>query len=168
YRMPGAFSPNRARRVLGFINAWLQVSLQFKPEIVQCSTCMDAALVGFWLKKRFKLPLAVYAHGNEILSAATDSWERPRLALRAADVIMANSRYTAGLVTDLGVAPEHVAVVNPGCDVTGLSPGAPSAAFASNYPDLAGKGPLLLTLGNLVLRKGQDVTLRALPELIRR
>jgi phosphatidylinositol alpha-1,6-mannosyltransferase len=168
YRAPALFGDGDLRRALAFLRTWPRIALGWRPDIVQCATCLDAALVGYWLKTKFGLPLAIYAHGNEIMSAASDTWEKPRLALRVADRVLANSRYTAQLVAGLGVAPERIEVVNPGCDVSGFTPGAPSPALYAMWPQLRGAAPLLLTTGNLVQRKGQDVTLRALPELIAR
>src|SRR5207253_4140232 len=110
----------------------------------------------------------IYAHGNELLEAERASWDRSRVVLRTADRVLANSRFTAQLLERLGVAPDRIAVVNPGCDIERFTPGDPSPALAAAYPQLRGSSPVLLTIGNLVLRKGQDVTLRALPTLIAR
>jgi phosphatidylinositol alpha-1,6-mannosyltransferase len=147
---------------------WPRIWMESRPDLLQFATCGDAMFLGYWLNRVLRLPFVIYAHGNELLEAERASWDRSRVVLRTADRVLANSRFTAQLLERLGVAPDRIAVVNPGCDIERFTPGDPSPALAAAYPQLRGSSPVLLTIGNLVLRKGQDVTLRALPTLIAR
>jgi len=147
---------------------WPRIWMESRPQLLQFATCGDAMFLGYWLNRLLRLPFVIYAHGNELLEAERASWDRSRVVLRAADRVLANSRFTAQLLERLNVAPERITVVNPGCDVERFTPGDPSPALAAAYPQLRGAGPVILTIGNLVLRKGQDVTLRALPQLVAR
>jgi phosphatidyl-myo-inositol dimannoside synthase len=168
FREPGLFSGNTLSRGLRLASFWKKLRQSKPPAVLQFGTCQDAAFIGHWSKRMLGTPTVIYAHGNEILQAEAGSWDRPRAVLREADCVLANSRFTAGLLSRMGVASQCITLLNPGCRVEGFSPGKPSAEFLAAYPQLAGPGPILLTLGNLVLRKGQDTTLKSLPHLLSR
>jgi len=116
--------------------------------------------------------VAVAAHGRELLLAP---WQAVPLAqrgydavrrtsLQRADRILAGSAFTAGLVRDLGVAPERIRVTHYGTDPTrfrALDPGPIRARLG------LGTGPVLLTIARLVGRKGIDTVLSALPAVLR-
>lgn len=114
--------------------------------------------------------LFVAAHGRELLFApfaaappVQAACDRMRLrVLREADALFPVSRYTAGLITRIGVDRERVFVVGNGTDPARFSPG-DGAAFRRRH-DL-GERPVIATIGRLVARKGVDDVLRAIPRL---
>jgi phosphatidylinositol alpha-1,6-mannosyltransferase len=113
--------------------------------------------------------VAVYAHGTEVLHAVGSPWLRPRQALVEATRVFACSRYTAQILVDsVGVRPERIRVLNPGCDTTRFSPEVSPDAAARIVGDAERRRPILLSVGNLVERKGHDTVLRALPRLATR
>jgi phosphatidylinositol alpha-1,6-mannosyltransferase len=116
--------------------------------------------------------VAVAAHGRELLLAP---WRTAPLAQRAydaarrhalgsADRVLANSAYTAALARDLGVRDERVRVTGCGTDPARFRP-----LDASALRERLGLGgrPVLITIARLVLRKGVDSVLRALPHVRR-
>jgi phosphatidyl-myo-inositol dimannoside synthase len=57
-------------------------------------------------------------------------------------------------------------IVHPGCDVSHYRPTTPRTGLRERL--LGGRiGPMLLTVGNLVERKGHDTVLKALPAILR-
>ncbi|TNC07795.1 glycosyltransferase family 4 protein [Methylobacterium terricola] len=77
-----------------------------------------------------------------------------RAALALADRIVATSRYTARLLgAEFGVAPERIAVAEPG------------TAPAARVMPRPGPPVRLLTVGAVTPRKGTDILVRALAEL---
>jgi phosphatidylinositol alpha-1,6-mannosyltransferase len=124
--------------------------------------------LGLWLQQCVGLPFVVYAHGNEVLASIKSGWLKPRLALQRADRVLANSHYTAGLVRQVGVAPDRVEIVNPGCDIENFRPRSPNIGLRKKLLGERGASRVLLTVGNLVARKGHDMVIRALPLLRRR
>ena len=121
--------------------------------------------IGLLARSALGLPFIMFAHGNEILSLRKTEWQRPLAALRSASAVLANSRYTAGLLHQLGVMPARVRIVRPGCDTDRFSP---NAAGAAAYRELLRIEPncfMLLTVANLVERKGHDMVLRAIAKL---
>jgi phosphatidylinositol alpha-1,6-mannosyltransferase len=86
-----------------------------------------------------------------------------RGALRGADLVHANSRFTEKLLLDRGVSHERILVMYPGIDIEkGQGAGRIAAGIEAR---LEGKR-VLLTVGRLEPRKGQDMVLRLLPDLL--
>lgn len=96
--------------------------------------------------------LAILVHGSEVLPR-TGGLRRAvmRAVFRQADVIIANSRFTRGLLTRAGIGGD-VHVVPLGVDMRPVAP-----ARAAN--------PTVLSVGRLVSRKGFDRVIDALPAL---
>jgi phosphatidylinositol alpha-1,6-mannosyltransferase len=121
--------------------------------------------VGLLAHRALGLPFIMFAHGNEILTLRKAEWPRPLAAVRSASAVLANSRYTAGLLHDLGVSPARVRVVHPGCDTDRFTPNAAAAAAQRTRLDIASDSFVVLTVANLVERKGHDMVLRAVAKL---
>lgn len=107
--------------------------------------------------------VAIAAHGRELLLApwpnpAQTLYDRARRgALRAADLLLPVSTYTAGLLVQMGADPERVHVVSNGTD--------PERFWPSPSPlGLEGR-PIVLTVSRLVRRKGIDTVLDAWPAI---
>ena len=166
FRRPSAFANNRVMQALPLACSIGAIALRDRPRIVQLSTC-DDGYVGLWLQRWLKLPFVVYAHGNEILSAIESDWEKPRLALRSAACVLANSRFTAGLLRGAGVRPEAIKIIPLGCDVEKFRPRDPDPDLRKKLLGPRAGGRVILTVGNLVERKGHDMVIRALPEICR-
>lgn len=165
YRRPTAFARAKPIQAVGWGAAITQIIAQERPEIVQLATAYDGYL-GLWLRRWFKLPFVVYAHGNEILDLMQGCSETPRLALREADGVLAVSRFTAGLVLQAGVHPDRIHVVYTGCDVDRFRPASPNMELRRRLLGTTHTGPVLLTVGTLTPRKGHDMVIRALPRLL--
>jgi phosphatidylinositol alpha-1,6-mannosyltransferase len=84
-------------------------------------------------------------------------------ALRGADMIHANSRFTEQVLLDRGVSQERIRVITPGIDLEKAQ--GPARIDPAIERGLAGRR-VLLTVGRLVARKGQDMVLRAMPALL--
>ncbi len=168
YRADLPFSRNLVSKLISLAATWPRVMLAGQTNVLQFATCEDAYW-GTYFNRMTGMPFVVYAHGNEILSAAANSWRGARRALRGASAVFANSSYTASLLTErIGVQPQRVQILHPGCDPDEFSPGAPDPSLYANSPLLRTAGPVLLTVGNLVERKGHDLVLKCLPELLKR
>lgn len=147
---------------------WPTLLAAERPALLQFATCHDA----YWalLTRGFlDMPFVIYAHGNEILAAETLEWSRPRNALHAAARVFANSHFTAKLLTErINVDPARVRVICPGTDTRRYSPNVSPEPARQLLDASSAQAPILLSVGNLVERKGHDMVLRALPALLRR
>ena len=117
-----------------------------------------------------KIPVLCIAHGNDMLAARPKKDERRGRALARANVIAANSNFTADLARRVVAesvpdnAPQ-IRVVHPGAGRP-ESPAAKTAFHKRQLSKLAGKSkPLLVTVSRLEPRKGVDAVIRALPTL---
>jgi phosphatidyl-myo-inositol dimannoside synthase len=122
------------------------------------------------LGPRLPVPYAVLCHGAElvwpaampIVAATYRRW------LSRAACLFAVSRYTAGHLRRL-VGPDGppIRIAHPGVDLDVYRP-APAADRAAVREALGvAEGPLVVTVGRLVPRKGTDVLIRALPRIRR-
>jgi len=164
YRRPMAFAQSISLQAVGCCATITEIMARDRPRVVQLAT-IDDGYLGLWLNRWLKLPFVIYAHGNEILAAMQGEWEKPRLALRQADRVLANSRFTRDLVARLGVAIDKIVIVHPGCDVNRFRPEEPKPDLRRKLLGGRDQNRVILTVGNLVARKGHDIVIRALPKL---
>jgi phosphatidylinositol alpha-1,6-mannosyltransferase len=149
-----------------------------RPEAILASRVLPEGLVANHAARAIHAPSVVFAHGEEIACwggevaedrrrARTAEMKRRSLwkTYRRADHIIANSRFTRDLLRAGGIDAGKVSVVHPGTDAKQFRPQARDEALASSL-GLAGRR-VGLSVGTLKARKGQDMTLRALPEVIR-
>lgn len=140
----------------------------YGPDWVLASDLLPIGII-VWLVS-FMLPFryAVFLHGLDFtlaLRRPRKRWLSQRILRRAAAVIAVNS-YTAAEVSR--IFPEvaaKVSIVNPGAEITAAPSEATRAGLRQNY-DLEAAF-LITTIGRLVTRKGVDMVLRALPEVIK-
>jgi phosphatidylinositol alpha-1,6-mannosyltransferase len=178
-----ATHPNRIHRLRLKRSPWL------KPESLVIYSKLFFRSLGLALRNRFAAVFAgralpegivawavarllgskvfIYAHGEELTG-----WGRGRkfqamcFALRHADKVLANSDFTRDtLISLIGVAPEHIAVIYPTVDVEGMQAGLPHADLLSGLGLGTGQ-PLILSVGRLQRRKGFDQVVKSLPWLV--
>lgn len=139
-----------------------------RPTLLQFAGA-DDAWIGWYTARLLRLPHLIYAHGNEILALARSTWQKPLVSFRAARLIIANSRFTAKQVEEkLGVPGQRIRIIHPACDTRHFRPVAVPAGWRQRLAGRENAYPLLLSVGNLVERKGHDLVLRALAELRQR
>jgi phosphatidyl-myo-inositol dimannoside synthase len=126
---------------------------------------------GFWawmLHRRFGIPYLCYVHGEEIgiLRQSRElTWMMNRV-LGSAQIVIANSRNTCHVLTDrCGVRTEQIRLLHPGVDVDRFVPAVRDADIRKQlgWDDR----PVILTVGRLQIRKGQDHLILALNHLRR-
>lgn len=136
---------------------------------LHCAKVLPEGLIAILLSYVMRLPYVVYAHGEEILIAGSSrklSWFLPRVYGNAR-LVIANSYHTKALLSAIGVPVERIRIVHPAVDATALQANE-EAAIAVRARHRLGRSPLLLTLGRLQPRKGQDMVIRALPCILQR
>jgi phosphatidylinositol alpha-1,6-mannosyltransferase len=140
-----------------------------QPRVVHCGKCLPEGLLGWINARRTGVPYWCFAHGEE-LSLVRDSRELnwlTGLVLRGAARVVANSDHTRRIAMEGWRLPgDRVVVLHPGVDATRFVPAAPDAAARESL-GWTGRA-VILTVGALQKRKGQDMMIRALPEIRRR
>jgi phosphatidylinositol alpha-1,6-mannosyltransferase len=133
---------------------------------VHCAKALPEGLLALALKRRDRLPFWCYAHGEELRLASTSRELRvlTRAVLRQADHVVANSAFTQSvLLEEWGLTPERVMVMPPGVDTSRFTPAAENPEVRARL-GWTGKR-VLLTVGTMQKRKGQDMVIRALAQV---
>ncbi|AZN39060.1 glycosyltransferase family 4 protein [Paenibacillus albus] len=86
-----------------------------------------------------------------------------KLILRKADGVLTNSEYTRRLVRQYGVHPDRIGIVNPGVEKI-YEKKAVNRELVQQH-GLEGKY-VILSVGRLVVRKGNDRTIEAMPAIL--
>lgn len=137
-----------------------------RPTALHCGKCLPEGLLGVALSRRFSLPLTCFVHGEELTLARTSRelrWLTGRV-LRAADRVIANSDHSRRLLAgDWGVPDGRITVLHPGVDTSFFVPGDRDEAVRRRL-GWSGRR-VVLTVGALQKRKGQDMLIRALPRI---
>ena len=167
YRRPAAFAPPRSRKAVAWVLALAEIMMRDRPQATQVATIEDGHL-GVWLRRWLRLPFLVYAHGNEILDVVQGTAPRERIQLRTADRIVAVSHFTAGLVQQAGVDRRRIHVIHPGCDAERFQPRPVDRALRERLLGARAGDRVVLTVANLVERKGHDMVIQALAQVVRR
>jgi phosphatidylinositol alpha-1,6-mannosyltransferase len=133
---------------------------------LHCGKCLPEGLLALGIKHWKGLPYAVYVHGEE-LSVARSSRELRWLTYRVlhgAARVIANSRNTERLLRDAWrVSPARLRLLYPGVDTEFFAPAARDADIRERLG--WGRRPVVLTVGRLQRRKGQDCMIRALTHI---
>jgi phosphatidylinositol alpha-1,6-mannosyltransferase len=133
---------------------------------IHCGRCLPEGFIGYIFKKTFNIPYICYIHGEDVEAAATSrelTWIVQKVLSNASKLIC-NSQNTANLILNNWDAnPNITEILNPGCDTERFIPAQKNDDVKKS---LGWQGKrVVLTVGRLQKRKGQDMLIRALPEI---
>ncbi len=134
--------------------------------IVHCGRPLPEGLVALAASRGgFTAPEYVcWAHGED-LAAALTSREHGFLARRVcrrARALLASSRFASTMYAGVGIDPATVQVIHPGVDLERFANVRPAAHVERV---IAGRSPVLLSVGRLQRRKGHDLAIEAVASL---
>ncbi len=134
--------------------------------------CIGEVLASGWIVRALRLisrlPIAVYVHGEEILTK--DDYDpahrRAARTMSAADRVFVVSDFArdAALRLLAPSAADKVALIANGVDLARFHPASPNPSLAARY-GLDG-GFVFVTVGRLLEKKGVDTTIRALAAIL--
>lgn len=133
--------------------------------IVHCARALPEGLAAWVSRMTGGPPYVCWAHGEDLTTALTsrEFTALTSLVFRGAAAALANSRNTATLLSQLGVPDEKIHVVHPAVDADRFHPKVNGQRVREQY---AQPGEiLLLSVGRLQRRKGQDVAIQAVAAL---
>lgn len=142
----------------------LSARLRRRPfDVVEAHIAFPTGLVAWPAATLGGARLSLFCHGSDVIRLPWLSRRRAALAqrlFRRADLVLANSEYTADVVSRrLGPLRRPVVVVSPGIDLGG---GAPAGGTPDREPDH------VLFVGRLVPGKGAEVLVAAFRSLLAR
>jgi phosphatidylinositol alpha-1,6-mannosyltransferase len=137
---------------------------QWRPDLL-LGTGDRAIYIAAALAWRARLPWVAVEHGR-----TPRAWESglKRLCLERADAVVCVSRYTRSRMMDAGVRPKREHVIPNGGDSERFHPLAEEVVQAVRKRVAPEASHVLLTVGNVTHRKGQDVVIRSLPRVLSR
>jgi phosphatidylinositol alpha-1,6-mannosyltransferase len=132
----------------------------WRPDVVLCGVAYPTAIIVGAVAGLASVPYVVYTHSEDATVLGTARRALLGKALNRAAGLIAVSEFTRGEMTRLGVDPERVTIIHPGIELAPFANRTPAPALEALRDRW-----LLLTVGRLVWRKGQDTVMRALPRL---
>jgi phosphatidyl-myo-inositol dimannoside synthase len=132
-------------------------ALAERPDVVMATGASSVWMAAAW----WRGPWLAIGHGTEFVTP--QRWRRwiHRWAFRRASAVVCVSAYTAGTLVDAGIRPKRLVVIPNGADHRRFAPDAVAGNRFRTDHGLEGP-PLVLTVGNVSERKGQDVVVHAL------
>ncbi len=161
------WDPTRPASLSRYVDMFLRVRKILKRHQmsqIHCIKVLPEGLVAWCIRRFAGVPYLLYAHGEEIQMRLTSrilSWLIPPL-YKSADAIIANSRHTKELLEAIGVRPERIHVIHPGVNAAEFRATEVARQSVRQRHGL-GEAAILLTVGRLQKRKGQDMVIKALP-----
>lgn len=148
----------------------LNILRKKKIGLIWAGDILPFGTVAYLINKIKQTPYFVSVHGLDIVSSQKSLKKKKLLIkiLQNAEFVTANSNFTKGLVTHLGIAPKKIIVIYPCPNLIPEAVNPPTSLldeFRARYK-LSGK-KVLLTVGRLVKRKGHHLIIQSLPEILK-
>jgi phosphatidyl-myo-inositol dimannoside synthase len=162
----GVCNPRGAVSYVRAFSALARVVARVRPEVIHCGKCLPEGFLGTALRGWTRIPFRCFVHGEELTLAATsrELTRLTRIVLNGAAGLIANSRHTRDMLVRQWQVPEdRVAVLHPGVDTTRFVSAPVDSAIRSRLGWANRR--VVLTVGALQKRKGQDMLIRALPAI---
>ncbi|KKU11957.1 MAG: Glycosyl transferase group 1 [Parcubacteria group bacterium GW2011_GWC2_45_7] len=138
-----------------------------KPDIIFVGQVLPLGTAAYLLRKR--VPYVIFAHGMDMLMAQK-SWRKQWLVkkiLTNAKFVVVNSKYTKQQVERFKIQnPKSKIIVVYPCPLLAPNISSQDVESLRQKLGLAGK-QIVLTLGRVVERKGHDLVIKALPEILK-
>lgn len=145
---------------------WLAATRRFTA--IHAGRALPEGLVAWAVARLTFHKLVIYAHGEELTTWGRGrKYQAMRFALRHADTVIANSEFTRDELRKMGVRTGRIRLIYPGVDVERFRPGLPCDDLKASIGLKPGQ-KLILSVGRLQRRKGFDMLIRSLPEILRK
>jgi phosphatidylinositol alpha-1,6-mannosyltransferase len=142
-----------------------KVVRRLRPASIHCGKALPEGLLGLLGARRWRIPYVCFVHGEELRLAHTSrdlTW-LTRLVLRRASTIVANSAHTETILRREWRVADRIVVMHPGVDTSRFVPAPPDEVRRAALGWTGRR--VVLTVGALQKRKGQDMLIRALPAI---
>lgn len=158
--------PNTLLEGLYRLTVLLRWFHRWSPDVIVASGGRAVWLMAF-AAPLVRRPWMAVGHGTEF--GVPSGWERrlTRWAFGKASVIVAVSQYTRRRIKEMGIRVPRIHVIPNGADPQRFHPLPENRVSEFRRRFVSEKGRILLTVGNVTERKGQDIVIRALPLVLK-
>jgi phosphatidyl-myo-inositol dimannoside synthase len=138
-----------------------------KVRAIHCGQVFSTGFAGYGCRLFLRVPYTVYVYGADLLEFRDRFFWGFALQqiLRRATKVVAISEFTRRAVLACGARDEQVQIVRPALDLQRFAEPVDRASTREKYGWTNRK--VVLSIGRLVERKGQDTVIRALVEVVR-
>ena len=144
-------------------------------DVIHAHATYPAGYIAARLKKYKKVPLVITPHGNDIhtipelghgLRLDPEKDKKIRYAIKKADLLTAISKSIEASLLDADAEPHKIRLIPNGVDMQRfeMRNAQPVYDWLSIHPS----SKLIVTVGKYNPRKGQDVLIKAMPEILKR
>ena len=135
--------------------------------MIHCGRALPEGLAALLSKWTGGPHYACWAHGEDIATALTsrELTLLMRMVYAGADVILANSVSTRGMLRELGIAADRIEIVYPGVDTRRFRPDIDATDLRRQIAPHC--ETVVLSVGRLQTRKGHDLMIQAMQVLTR-
>jgi phosphatidylinositol alpha-1,6-mannosyltransferase len=144
------------------IDRWVQ---QWRPDVILVTgNRMVWLSAGIFI--RSSVPWIAIGHGTEFGTATVFKRILTQWAFNRASAVVLVSQYTRNKMLEMGIKPKREQVIPNGADPSQFFPLLEECnkSFRSQWG--FGDNPLILTVGNVTERKGQEVVVRSFPTIL--
>jgi phosphatidylinositol alpha-1,6-mannosyltransferase len=159
----------KAVRAVRVCLAVFRLALCGKPEEIHAGQFFSAGLAALLCRKAFSVPYVLYVFGADLLALSRGPLLRrlSRAILDNCAGIIACSHFTSRLIRQHYRLGSPICVINPGVEERYFNAYTGRAQALRGQYGLAGKR-VLITVGRLVERKGHDIVIGCLRELLKK
>jgi phosphatidyl-myo-inositol dimannoside synthase len=136
----------------------------FRPDFI-ISSDLTSAWLCWQVSLLTRTPLIAIAIGSEFRRSSFLRYHLKRLIYSTCLHVVSISQFTLNLMHEVGIRPRGVSIIYPGGDASLNRPGVDAAFLRERYR-LDGKR-IVLTMGSLSRRKGQDIVISAMPRVLK-
>ncbi|MFC4700153.1 glycosyltransferase family 4 protein [Glaciecola siphonariae] len=142
---------------------------QYEITEIHCGRVIHEGVSAYLLSLLSGIDYICYVHGEDVETAATSGEHNlmVKQVCKRASYLICNSQNSANIVTRLNYAPAHkLNILHPGVDCEKFVPTALDANFRAKMGWTDKR--VILTVGRLQKRKGQDRMIEAMPQILSR
>jgi len=141
---------------------------KYNINIIHCATWLPCGVASLPLCKILKIPYTVTTYALDVLNPQVSKFRTMvmKLVLKNAKKIISISNYTRGILLELGISKENIEVIPLGVNYERFDADIDYSDIIKKH-SIQGK-KVILTVGRLVKRKGHDMVIKSLPEVIKK
>lgn len=142
----------------------LRLIKKYKIEKIVTPNILPLGVIAYFINKLIKIPYIISLHGLDIRLALKNKPKLTKKILKAAAKIIVNSQDTKNVIENLNLAEDQIVIIYPTTDLKHEYDEYRLNEFKEKF-NIQQNDYVLLTVGRLNLRKGQDLVIKALNSL---